>query len=132
MPGEGNARTWLRRGGTTTIWVSPRSVRTTISSELDADRTMLPTHTTHLRRLVEVPSTARRLYPRGAPFGLDQAALQVLIALALGDTDETNGLVEALALERSAVSHSLRELTDRRLVVRASDPNDGCRRRLSV
>lgn len=104
----------------------------TVGRTRPLDRTTFVTDTAQLRRLIRVPAEARRLYPRGELFDLEPAPLQVLIALVLGAADDTSGLAQVLAMNRSTVSHSLKALTARGLIERAADPEDGRRSRLTA
>lgn len=89
------------------------------------DRKTFVTDPAYLNQLIRIPTEARRLYPRGELFDLEPAPLQVLIALVLDAADDTAGLVDVLAMNRSTVSHGLRVLQERRLVQRSDDPADG-------
>jgi DNA-binding MarR family transcriptional regulator len=85
--------------------------------------------TEKLRHLIEVPATARRLYPRGGFEGLEPNHLQILIALRLAAGMTVNELVETLTLGQGTVSTGLSILEDRGLVKAKSDPDDRRRRR---
>lgn len=77
-----------------------------------------------LRFLIEVPSTARRLFPRGGFEGLEANHVQILIALKLTSGMTVNHLVETLALGQGTVSTGLGVLEDRGLVTAKPDASD--------
>lgn len=84
------------------------------------------------RALVEMPTAARLLYPRGGFENLEPNALQVLVALHV-ESDRTVGeLVEQLVLGQGTVSTALGRLRERGLVVADDDIADRRRRRQRI
>jgi DNA-binding MarR family transcriptional regulator len=84
----------------------------------------LKDETEKLRYLIEMPTIARRLYPRGGFEGLEPNHVQILIALKLVPGATVNELVETLALGQGTVSTGLGRLEDRGLVTAEPSPED--------
>lgn len=88
------------------------------------DNQDLKTEDGKLRFLIDVPATARRLFPRGGFEGLEANHVQILIALKLTTGATVGELVEALALGQGTVSTGLGVLEERGLVKAKPDPGD--------
>jgi putative acetyltransferase len=90
--------------------------------------------------LIDTPALARRLYAddepkqmgRRRPSRLSPNALQVLVAIAEGQTQTTRQVADRLALDPSSVSHAITQLKDAGLLAEQASPADGRRRHRSV
>src|SRR4051812_30952982 len=74
--------------------------------------------------LIDIPTQARRLYPRGGFEGLEPNALQVLIALCVEPHRTVSDLVGELALGQGTVSTAIAVLQERELVATRPNPKD--------
>src|SRR4051812_15506356 len=74
--------------------------------------------------LIDVPSTARRLYPYSGFSGVSVAELQVLVVLAADGDSTINAIGNRLELDPSRTSHTARTLRAKGLAVQRADGDD--------
>jgi len=85
-----------------------------------------------MKRRLRAAAFARRAFPRGGYRGLGAAELQLLGELVVNGELTIPTLAEALALDRSTLTHASNELARQGLIRSHSDPDDRRRVRLAA